>query len=558
MQQTTNARGGINKLSNREKSSGLVGITGTGQNIQSVNPNTLTSTPQISNIIPVETVIDNPPTTTPVAPPVIDTASVGASVNLANSYLKEASSRVKPEQQAYDATSAEIRGLMSKALGESPERQSLLEQAGIPDSQKQLDRMLSRIRFRSDSILQNDDKAFFDQVALEGQGSDSRLVGRNQAAIARERAIQRTAEAAELRTSIAAADLLQGDIENATANVDAALKAKYDPIKQALAYEQFFLSEQKDFLTGAKKEEADARINLLKSQQKVLDDASQAVSNAVASGGLQPGELEAIMKLPPDQQQQAAQEVLGRVAASDRALTRAAQSATIMNANLARERFEYEKEQKGLLIDSAMRGDETAIDTLGYDPRSIPGGVTAAAEYEKANAEIQQDIDVMSALLSNDRGLKSASGALQSAALGGFFSGGKADGAGTITRFVPGVGNVQGAIQTINDKQDFQSGLAYLVNSTTFDAIMDMRASGVTFGNMTEGERIAAGRAANELNAAMEIDESGKVIGVNASEEKTRQMLSDIMIAYMAKQEELRTNTFLSPEERQEIANELQ
>lgn len=207
------------------------------------------------------------------------------------------------------------------------------------------------------------------------------------------------------------------------------------------------------------------------------------------------------------------------------------------------------------LLELAMQGDATAIEKLGYDPRD--SGLTTDEMRVKTReaTEAQEGINTVNELLANTRGMGASTGVLQNAALSGFFQGGKEGGVGGLTRFSPVIGNIQGAVQTAQDKQNFLSGISFLVNDTTFQEVINMKQSGVTFGNMTEGERTAAGRAANRLNAAVEVDEAGVVTRINASDDQTAEWLADLGVAYTERQNGIYVDMFLSPEEQKQIRN---
>lgn len=213
----------------------------------------------------------------------------------------------------------------------------------------------------------------------------------------------------------------------------------------------------------------------------------------------------------------------------------------------------FDVSERAKLIELARDGDQASIDALGYDPNEIRGGVEGAQQYEIQSADIQMGVDAATALLNNERGIKSATGAVQSPIVGGFFAGGKSDGsAASLISRIPIVGNVQGSIQTKNDYLDFVANASFLVNDTTFQEIRDLKAQGVTFGNMTEGERKAAGRAANQLNAAVRIDDSGQVIGFNGSEDVIRGYIRDIKRAYEGRQQYLDIKYSTNRSEQQE------
>lgn len=225
------------------------------------------------------------------------------------------------------------------------------------------------------------------------------------------------------------------------------------------------------------------------------------------------------------------------------------------------------------VFNRAMSGDPAAIDELGYDPNGIPGGIEGARQYETQTADIQMGLETAERLMSNMQGLQLSTGAFQSpliSSLGknvptgtgiGLAAGSFIPGVGTLVGtglgFASGlgVGLTTGYADQKNAQMDFLSGVSFLVNDTTFAEIRDLRAQGVTFGNMTEGERVAAGRAAQQLNAAVEIDESGKVIGINDTAENVQKYIADIQNAYLGRQEYLNAQYAITPDEGMEGYN---
>lgn len=182
---------------------------------------------------------------------------------------------------------------------------------------------------------------------------------------------------------------------------------------------------------------------------------------------------------------------------------------------------------------------------------------TSTIQLDIEEQDNNEFISLIDDLLSNRRGLEASSGAVQSDLVGGFFSGGLtlAEGGGfsAIARLTPLIGNIQGAVQTRGQAMNFKSGLGFLVNTSTFQELMDLKAGGATFGALTEGERIAIGRSANQLNSAVKVDPDGTVQGVNATEEKLEEYLKWIKRGFEAKNESINTQRYLTGDERAEI-----
>jgi hypothetical protein len=132
---------------------------------------------------------------------------------------------------------------------------------------------------------------------------------------------------------------------------------------------------------------------------------------------------------------------------------------------------------------------------------------------------------------------------------------------------VPGAGTLAGAgfgtvagliaspfnVSRMKQNKDSAVGaLNFLVNDATFNEVIDLKAQGVTFGSMTEGERIAAGRAAERLSAAVAVNESGQVTSISATPEEVETYVRDLMRAYEGRQEYLDASYSISRDENDE------
>jgi len=59
-------------------------------------------------------------------------------------------------------------------------------------------------------------------------------------------------------------------------------------------------------------------------------------------------------------------------------------------------------------------------------------------------------------------------------------------------------------------RNDFLTGVGYIINNQTFDKLKDLKSGGATFGALSDSERVAIGRAASDLSASVTVDQSGK------------------------------------------------
>ena len=199
---------------------------------------------------------------------------------------------------------------------------------------------------------------------------------------------------------------------------------------------------------------------------------------------------------------------------------------------------------------------------------STPEG---ARQYETQKADIQMGYNTATKLLENKTGLNLSTGAYQSPAMATLLKnvGGSVAGFGVAGSVVPGIGTAAGLATGLGvglvtapsaysynrtQKDQFLADASFLINDSTFAEIRDMKAQGVTFGNMTEGERIAAGRAATNLASAAIIDESGMVTGFRGSADNIEKYIRDIQIAYEGRQEYLDKQYAITQDDEDEAA----
>lgn len=234
----------------------------------------------------------------------------------------------------------------------------------------------------------------------------------------------------------------------------------------------------------------------------------------------------------------------------------------------AQQRFQSQQSEQGqafqkemALFNSQLRREEQAAAAArnAAAQRTALESQFASDQLERieqADAlayDVDQQLSTIDSILGNKRGLGATTGELQSATLAGFFQGGKADGVGTLSRFTPLIGNIQGAIQSRQDKSNVLGDLSFLYNSAAFNEIVDLKKSGVTFGNLSEGERKAAAASANALIAQFKVDTEGNVTGIKGTESKFKKNLAVVQDAFKDRKESAYTDAYLTPEEQLQI-----
>jgi len=367
------------------------------------------------------------------------------------------------------------------------------------------------------------------------------------------------AQAAEELADLAIIESAQlGNLNEARAEVDTILAEK----RQAFEFENAAIETEIARLQAMDTRESEARSEQL---QIALDERKRNIETALANekeqreymvqaaaNGADQGTLAAIRNAKsPQEAAFLASPFIGRL---DRLQAEASMAQGWARIGLDREK---------LLLDRAAAGDKEAARQLGLSTEPDE------QEYQIKSADIQMGIGAAQAFLNNAEGIKLATGAFQSpfmAATTQAIGGGTALGAvgGSV---VPGLGTVLGGAagalagvaatpffysRTKTAKDEALAAASFLVNDTTFQEIRDLKASGVTFGNMTEGERIAAGRAAQQLNSAAIVDESGTVSGFRGSPESVKKYVNDILVAYQGRQEYLDRQKTISQDDESE------
>ena len=142
-------------------------------------------------------------------------------------------------------------------------------------------------------------------------------------------------------------------------------------------------------------------------------------------------------------------------------------------------------------------------------------------------------------------GFESAKKGFLAGTAGGAAAGTVIPGAGTIAGGAIGgilgfgAGLTGGTVAAASQKTDVLGAMSFLTNSTTFSEMRRLKQSGVTFGSLTEGERKAIGASADNLISILEVDDSGQVVSINATEDTFYQYLNDYNTRMTTYQDEL-------------------
>ena len=267
------------------------------------------------NTVPVDT-LENPPAALELPQVEFDPTTARSAVEAAQGFSQQQEANLQQQQEAEKTQTGAVRNLMDFVAGKGAERVQSLEQAGVPESQKDLADLSTDIRLSTANLSTFDDYTLLGEEELRQEGAGRDITKNTFSAQANQRrlqrAVERTGRAAALRTQIATAELMQNNITAATAQIDAALEAKYGPVEQALQNEMFFLQRQFQVSDRADSRAFEARMGVVQAQQTAIQDAKDMVINAMPYAT--PSELQAMNdpSLTPEEQFKMAQSVTGR------------------------------------------------------------------------------------------------------------------------------------------------------------------------------------------------------------------------------------------------------
>jgi hypothetical protein len=237
--------------------------------------------------------------------------------------------QIQEKEQAGKEVSDSVRAI-HESLGilntESATREELEGKAGVSQMTEGIRKFQESIR-RQVAQLDQFDIDFTNQMEQEriDAGRRGGTKGQFSAFSAEENlkmAVQRANMARQLRTTIAANDMAQGDLQSATEQVDKALNAIYEPERQKLQMEMFFLERNDRRFDSAQKDLANTRMMQIQREQAQMDRAENMVHEAVINGYARPEEVQELTSpdSTPRERQALAQSIINRGAAQERGL----------------------------------------------------------------------------------------------------------------------------------------------------------------------------------------------------------------------------------------------
>lgn len=519
----------------------------TSERVTSFNDGTKTSAPTTPAISPVTA------PTSPVAPPTtnipvgaIDGApqglqlpdlpqisdAAGPAKTAAGAFLEKAQAQanIKLQETEGKGTASEnkIRALMGLANTESATRDKLDDTrgvTGIEDQMRNAEESIARQIAEIDAFdLQN--VTDLEGMRIDGSKRDlsKRTFGAQAAEFNLQRTVERAGMAAGLRATVAGNLALQGNLEAATEQVDKALKAIYDPIRQELEMEKFFLQRNDVRLGEDRAESRELRMKGIDRQFAEIDRAQDLSDQAVMSGYAGANEIKQLTALSGDPVAQAAyaQTIVAQGAREMMALEQAAKRASINASNASSAASSVAR--RANLMELAVAGDPQAIAQLGFDP-GAPARQKLAMEQDKVlSSQIDKQnniIDRLSKVSGMTGAINSSTGVIKSGFLTGLLPSG---GGGAVTP-----GDITGGFRGQQNKAEFLSEVNYLLAGEGFQQFSKLKEEGVNLTPVSELEFNKIMGSANMLSSAAQMKD-GKITGFgNLSPDVIRRELNTMI-----------------------------
>jgi hypothetical protein len=478
----------------------------------------------------------------PTPPPVTVNTSAIASAeqltgNLQSQFTQEQQRKADQAQAAETETERKIREAVGILGQESATRNVLETQAGVPKANEQL-RSLSTGLAQATADLRQfdlDNVNTIEQMRVDASKRDitKRTFNAQSAEAGVQMAVQRAGKVASIYAQQASIQILQDNIKGATDAIDKALQAQYEPVRQQLQMEMVFLQRNANRFDSAQQNVANAKMKEIEQQQNEIDQAIVNVDAAVATGYATEEDIQKMTQLSsdPTAQKEYANKILAKAARA-----KVAQE----NAAIQASRSASSWSQRANAYELALKGDPTAIEFLGFDPRDTNMTLQDTFNYINETAESDRIIANVDKALENKGAIQASAGIFRSpfltasarfggpGLLAGGAGGSVIPGVGTLIGSAVGyvAGTAAGTVKIANEKKDMLGALSSLSNTAAFKKLVEYKAQGVSFGQLTEAERIAIGRSAADLFSALEIEPDGTVSGVKVSEKKFVELMN--------------------------------
>jgi len=525
----------------------LTGRTRTGGSYSSATRSAISA-----NNVPMSSLTNTGPSLnmpTPTVPQVDTKGALGAAESVLKDFETQATAQRDASANVLSESDRRIREAVGIMGTQAQTRGEFEKKAGVDAFSQDLTKFQQRLRQQMADLDQMDVNNTNTIESMRVDASKRDITKRTFNAMSAEANIQMAVERANMvgqtRATIAAIDITQGNLQAATDQVDKALNAIYEPIKMGLEMEMFFNQRNFSMFSDAQKELSNVRMKGVEQQLREIDNARLNVDAAVASGFASSEDIQAMVGLSgnPVEQNKYAQNIIAKASRAEvqrqQAQMAASQSATSWS-------------QRANAYELAMNGDPAAIEFLGFDPRKTNMTLQDSFNFINATAEDDRILMNLEKALSSEVAIQASAGVVQNA-LGtaaaryggpGMIAGG---GAGSV---IPGVGTAIGSFggfvagtamgysHVANQKKDLLGSLSALSNTAAFSKMREYKEQGLTFGALTEAERIAIGKSAADLFAALDIENDGTVSGINVSEKRFVELVTSYQTDIQRKKEQ--------------------
>lgn len=356
------------------------------------------------------------------------------------------------------------------AMGtEAQIKQDELIKQGYQQKLQEYNAINSQILQKQAELAQDDIKLISNMRAEERRDTLLPFAQAGQAKLAGDASIMRALKTSEIGVLNAQVLAKQGDIQLAQQMAQDAVDAKFAPFKQQIQTYSDLLKSLDPILSRDEKKQANEQQLrgqiALKEIDRISTLQSKFLANAIEQG------------------------------ASDSVINNITKANTLQDIAKAGKGFEMSKadrlEQsiKQLQYNKLNSELTTSATAKGVSAKDLPLIVKSA----------EDKVNKIQGLLDNKKGIRTSSGVIKRAA-----------GLSTAIR-------------------DWRADIKNVLSDLTVDELGRVKASGVTFGALSEGERKAVGDAATALNSAASLDKEGRLTGYfNISEDKVRQELQTI------------------------------
>lgn len=457
-----------------------------------------------------------------IKPPVTPTENVGLGAEIqsnVDAFTQNLTKDRQAKETALVRPRTDIQDFLAQIRGETGlTAEQYAQKGGVDEVQTELNDINQQIRAEQVAIERK-----VEQLEKNAMG---RLEGglTDQINDARRESIRKQADLSIIQMGV------QGRYDSAKVIADRAVSAYMENQKIAYDAMKFNYDENKDLFTTAEQREFEA---LADNRKRELDSEEETKKTVYSTA------IEAQKNGAPSS---VVQTIMASTTVADAMKNSGNYLGLIerqkLNASLASEAINTRLK----LYELAKAGDPEAMKKLGLDPTAPD--VAKKVQAQETVTKLDEEINRVNAMLSNESGLKSSSGVIRSPLLSSF---GKTVplatalglGAGTV---VPGLGNLAGGAvglgtglvaggfefsQTRDEKADFLAKANSVMTNLTTEKVKQLKAEGIAFTPMTDKDIELIGRSTGEINGYAIKDESGKVIGFT-SETGVRNSLNQI------------------------------